>query len=47
MNQINQAIRQIDQVTKQTLASTRQAERAAHELTLLGSKLQALVSGAA
>jgi methyl-accepting chemotaxis protein len=45
MSQINQAIRNIDAVTKQTLASTRQAERAAQELNELGSRLTALVTG--
>jgi methyl-accepting chemotaxis protein len=45
MNQISQAIRSIDIVTKQTLASTRQAEQAARELTQLGARLKALVVG--
>ena len=47
MTQIGQAIRNIDTVTKQTVASTRQAERAAQELNEMGARLTALVSGAA
>jgi methyl-accepting chemotaxis protein len=45
MGQISQAIRNIDSVTKQTLASTRQAEQAARELNALGGKLAALIAG--
>ncbi len=47
MTQISQAIRNIDLVTKQTLVSTRQAERAAQELSLLGGQLRALIIGEA
>ncbi len=45
MNQISQAIRNIDSVTKQTLASTKQAEQAARELNVLGGRLAALIAG--
>ncbi|HEX4384074.1 MAG TPA: CHASE3 domain-containing protein [Myxococcales bacterium] len=44
MSQISQAIRNIDSVTKQTLASTRQAEQAARELNILGGALASLVA---
>lgn len=40
MAQIHQAMKNISQVTNQTLASTRQAERAAQDLDGLGSKLK-------
>jgi methyl-accepting chemotaxis protein len=45
ISQIGQAIRNIDLVTKQTLASTKQAEQAARELNVLGGKLAALIAG--
>jgi methyl-accepting chemotaxis protein len=45
MSQISQAIRNIDSVTKQTLASTKQAEQSARELNLLGGRLAALIAG--
>jgi methyl-accepting chemotaxis protein len=44
MTQINQAIRNISEVTNQTLASTKQAERAAQDLNALGARLMALVA---
>ena len=40
MAQIHQAMRNINQVTNQTLASTKQAERAAQDLDSLGTKLK-------
>lgn len=39
MSQIHQAMRNVSQVTNQNLASTRQQERAAQDLSLLGSRL--------
>lgn len=45
MAQIHQAMKNINQVTGQNLASTRQAERAANDLNSLGGKLKALVVG--
>jgi methyl-accepting chemotaxis protein len=47
MAQINQAIRNVSTVTNQTLTSTKQAERAAQDLNLLGEKLKGLVMGGA
>jgi methyl-accepting chemotaxis protein len=44
VSQIHQAMRNIDQVTKQNLAAVRQAEQAARDLNSLGSKLNELVS---
>lgn len=44
MNQIHQAMKNIDQVTNQNVASARQAERAAHDLSALGTKLKALLT---
>jgi methyl-accepting chemotaxis protein len=41
--QIHQAMRSIDQVTKQNLAAVRQAEQAAQNLNALGTELAALV----
>lgn len=43
MSQISQAIRNISEVTNQTLVSTKQAERAAQELNVLGGRLRGLV----
>jgi PAS domain S-box-containing protein len=40
MAQIHQAMRNINQVTNQTLSSTKQAERAAQDLDALGTKLK-------
>jgi methyl-accepting chemotaxis protein len=45
MNQIRQAMSSIQEATQQNLASTRQAERAAQDLNLLGNRLLALVGG--
>jgi methyl-accepting chemotaxis protein len=45
MTQINQAIRNINEVTSQTVVSTKQSERAAQDLNRLGGELQALVTG--
>jgi PAS domain S-box-containing protein len=42
MAQIHEAMRNIDQVTKQTLAATRQAEQAAQNLNALGTQLAGL-----
>jgi methyl-accepting chemotaxis protein len=44
MTQIQQAIRDINQVTNQTLASTRQIERAGQDLDALTKKLQGMLS---
>ncbi len=44
MAQIHQAMRNINQVTQQNLASTRQAERAAQDLNALGVRLKSLVA---
>ena len=41
--QIHQAMRNIEQGSRQTLAATRQAEQAAHNLNDLGGKLAALI----
>jgi methyl-accepting chemotaxis protein len=43
--QINQAMKNIDVATRQTLASTRQAEQAASDLNTLGLKLKSLLEG--
>jgi PAS domain S-box-containing protein len=43
MAQIQEATKSINQVTHQTLASTKQLERAAHDLNALGSRLTELV----
>lgn len=43
INQIQVAIQNINEVTQQNLAATRQAERTAQDLALTGSKLQDLV----
>lgn len=45
MTQIRQAMESIHEATQQNLASTRQAERAAQDLTIQGSRLLALVGG--
>lgn len=45
MAQIRQAIGHIHEATQQTVASTKQAELAAHDLNRLGSQLIALVGG--
>jgi methyl-accepting chemotaxis protein len=45
MTQIRQAMASIHETTQQNLASTRQAERAAQDLNLLGGRLVELVSG--
>jgi len=45
MAQIRQAMGSIHEATQQNLASTRQAERAAHDLNDLGRRLVALVGG--
>jgi len=45
MAQIRQAMGNIHEATQQNLASSRQAERAAHDLDELGRKLVALVGG--
>jgi methyl-accepting chemotaxis protein len=47
MAQIRQAMANIHAATQQNLASTRQAERAAHDLNELGRSLVALVGGGA
>ena len=47
MSQIQQAMRNISQATTQNLASTQQAEQAAHNLDTIGSRLRSLLSGAA
>ncbi len=44
MAQIGSAMRNINEVTTQTVVSTKQAERAAQDLNELGTKLRALVS---
>jgi methyl-accepting chemotaxis protein len=44
MSQIHQAIRNIDQVAKQTAAATRQAAQAADNLNKLGTRLAALTA---
>ncbi len=44
MAQIYQAMRNIDQVTKQNLAAVQQAEQAAHDLNALGTRLSGLVA---
>jgi methyl-accepting chemotaxis protein len=43
MTQIHQAMRSLDQVAKQNMAATRQAEQAAKDLTTLGRRLTMLV----
>ena len=43
MSQINQAMRNIDQVARQNLAAMRQAEQAAQNLNLLGTQLSRLI----
>jgi methyl-accepting chemotaxis protein len=45
MAQIRQAMRNIREVTQQNLVATQQTERAAKDLTLIGSKLVDLVGG--
>ena len=45
MSQINQAIRNIDQVAKQNLVATRQAEKAAQNMNELGTQLAGLIAG--
>ncbi|MBI4500596.1 MAG: methyl-accepting chemotaxis protein, partial [Gemmatimonadetes bacterium] len=45
MGQIRQAMANIQEATQQNLASTRQAERAAQDLNVLGGKLLELVAG--
>lgn len=45
MTQVRQAMGNIHEATQQTLASTKQAERAAQDLNVLGTKLLALVGG--
>ena len=45
MSQIHQAMRNVNQATNQSLASTRQAERAAQALNALGVKLQEMIAG--
>ena len=45
MSQINQAMRNIDEVAKQNLVAVRQTEQAAQELTALGNRLAQLASG--
>jgi methyl-accepting chemotaxis protein len=44
LTQIHQAMRDISQVSTQNLMATQQAQRAATDLTALGSKLQSLLS---
>lgn len=44
LSQIHQAMRDISQVSTQNLVATQQAQRAATDLTELGSKLQSLLS---
>jgi methyl-accepting chemotaxis protein len=44
MSQIHQAIRNIDQVTRQNLTATRQAEQAAQDLNSLGNQLAAMIA---
>jgi methyl-accepting chemotaxis protein len=44
MNQIHQAMKNIDQVTRQNSAAMQQAEQAARDLNSLGDKLDKLVS---
>jgi PAS domain S-box-containing protein len=45
MAQIHQAMRNINEATSQNLSSTKQAERAAHDLSALGTKLKELLAG--
>jgi methyl-accepting chemotaxis protein len=45
MSQIQQAIQSVSQAAHQNLASTREAERAAHDLDLLGARLKSLLVG--
>jgi PAS domain S-box-containing protein len=45
MGQIHEAMKNINQVTSQNVASVRQAERAAQDLNALGTTLKALVAG--
>lgn len=45
MSQIHQAMRNIDQVTTQNLAATRQTELAVRNLSVLGAKLRELLGG--
>lgn len=44
MTQIHQAMKNVNQVTNQNLASTRQAERAAQDLNRMGSRLKELLA---
>ncbi|MBI4083562.1 MAG: methyl-accepting chemotaxis protein [Candidatus Lambdaproteobacteria bacterium] len=44
MSQIQQAMKEINQVSAQNLAATRQTERAAQDLTALGTKLRDLLA---
>jgi methyl-accepting chemotaxis protein len=43
--QVHQAMKNIDQVARQNLAATRQAEQAAQNLNALGAELAALIGG--
>jgi methyl-accepting chemotaxis protein len=45
MTQINQAMKNINQVANQNLVSTKQAERAAQDLDILSTKLRLLIAG--
>jgi len=45
MSEITGSMSDIDQTAKQTLASTRQTERAAHDLNMLGNRLEELIGG--
>jgi methyl-accepting chemotaxis protein len=45
MTQIHQAVRNIDQVAKQNLAATRQAEQAAQHLNAIGTRLSRFIAG--
>jgi methyl-accepting chemotaxis protein len=47
VSQIQQAMRDINQVTTQSLASTRQIERASHDLNLLSNRLRELMGAQA
>jgi methyl-accepting chemotaxis protein len=45
MQQIQQAMRNIDTVAKQNLSATRQVEQAAHDLTEISRRLEAIIQG--
>jgi methyl-accepting chemotaxis protein len=45
MSQVQQAMRDINEATNQSLASTRQVEKAAQDMNILGVRLKELLAG--